>query len=293
MHNMGLISKIQRFSLGDGPGIRTTVFMQGCNLCCPWCHNPETLSGKGAILQYANQCGMCGKCQDACPERIIQNCRIADRSRCTLCGRCEAACPNKAIRISGERMDVDSVFNYIMEDMPYYAKSGGGVTISGGEPLLQTDFCGALSERCSGNGVHVIIDTAGNVPFSAFEELIPYTDCFFFDIKTDRAGIGEVGGDSEVVYGNLKALSEKYNVVVRIPVIPGFTDRDGMLETIAMELHGIGVRQVQLLPFHRLALGKYGAMGLEYPYAGLEPSEITDGQVTAFTRLGIACGIDG
>ena len=293
MDNYGLISKIQRFSLGDGPGIRSTVFTQGCNMRCPWCHNPETIPKDGVVLLYENLCGKCGTCKKACLEQIMENCRISDRKKCTLCGRCETVCPNGAIVVSGKRMSMEDVFDYIAEDMPYYTESGGGITVSGGEPLLQADFCAALAEKCSTNGINVIIDTAGNVPFSSFESLIPFTNCFYFDIKTDIAGYVKIYGNKKIINDNLVRLSGLCDVVVRIPVIPGFNDQDSVMEAISNELSGIKIKEVHLLPFHRLASGKYRALELKYVFAETEPCTDIDKIKKIFVQKQIKCEEEG
>ena len=260
MCDYGLISKIQRFSLGDGPGIRTTVFIQGCNLHCHWCHNPETIPANGAIMLYDNLCGVCGLCQKVCPKRIINNCHISDRTKCALCGKCEEICPNNAIIISGKKMSVGHVYDYVAEDMAYYNESGGGITISGGEPLLQPGFCTALAKKCAKNDINVIIDTAGDVPFTYFEQMIPYVDCFYYDIKTTPTGYANIGGDGDRTYDNLKRLSRLCSVVVRIPTITGYNDSN--MGNITQNLRIMGISEIEFLPFHSLGTGKNRALGL-------------------------------
>jgi len=247
MNNTGLISEIQRFSLGDGGGIRTTVFMQGCNLRCPWCHNPETIDPEGSILFYKNLCVSCGKCADGCL--------------------------NGARKVSGKRMAVDEVYHIISQDIEFYIKSNGGATISGGEPLLQIDFCIELAKKCFENNISVIIDTAGDVPFDTFEKMIPFIDCFYFDLKCDIESYKKIGADGKRVYNNLSRLSSitETKTVVRIPVIPGVNSNHEVINSFAGFLSDLNICEAHLLPFHRLGSGKYPALGLKYAFDDCVP----------------------
>ena len=294
MHKSGLISKIQRFSLGDGPGIRTTIFMQGCNLVCPWCHNPETVPKKGAVLYYADRCTSCGKCIKVCPVQAIDDNHIINKSHCDYCGKCEDACLSNSIKVSGTRMTVDGVYTYIIEDMPYYVKSKGGITLSGGEPLLQHEFCIEIAKKCFQNKISVIVDTAGDVPFSTFEMLIPYVECFYFDVKTNKENYKKIGGDGKRIYSNLESLALKTKVVVRIPVIPGFNTENDDVDMIVKTISQMNICEVQLLPFHRLGVGKYKAVGLDYSYADIEPGDDVDHFINSFSIYdNIKCTVDG
>lgn len=234
MSNTGFISELQHFSTGDGPGIRTTVFFQGCNLHCEWCHNPETIPLKGSVLQYKNG------------EK----------------------------KISGSLMTVQGVMEYILEDMDFYKASGGGVTISGGEPLLQPEFCRALASACNSHQIDVILDTAGNVPYEAFEQVLPYIKTIFFDLKANciEDYKQRTGGSFDLIIDNLKQLVEnEVDVVVRIPVIPGHNDSMGYMEKYADILLDCGIKRVDLLPFHRLGSSKYTALGRDdYRYKDIK-----------------------
>jgi len=218
--------------------------MQGCNLNCPWCHNPETKPFKGVNLFYENLCVRCGDCDAGC----VYGSRI----------------------VSGFEMSVDNIFEHIYEDLPYYEKTGGGVTISGGEPLLQADFCAKLAEKCRENKISVIIDTAGDVDFIEFEKLLSYTTCFYFDIKTSMKNYSMLGGNGERVYDNLKRLSKHVDIIVRYPVIPGFNDDFSTVDDVSDFLIESGIDEIHLLPFHRFGSGKYKALGLKYEYAETE-----------------------
>ncbi|MDO5311742.1 MAG: glycyl-radical enzyme activating protein, partial [Clostridia bacterium] len=160
-----MIFDIQRNSFVDGPGIRTTVFLKGCNLRCKWCHNPESHSSLPQMMYYKNKCTGCGKCREVCPYNL---------TRCDLCGKCTIYCPHDARRICGREYSVDEVFDEVIKDKIFYETSGGGVTFSGGECMLQIDFLTEILKLCKENGIHTAVDTAGNVPFESFEKVIPY-----------------------------------------------------------------------------------------------------------------------
>ena len=268
---LGYISDIQRFSLGDGDGIRTTVFMQGCNLCCPWCHNPETININGSRLFYKHLCVSCGRCKTD-----------------------ENTCPNGAIKISGKRMSLDEVFAIITQDTEFYKKSNGGITLSGGEPLLQIDFCTELARKCRENNISVIIDTAGDVSFETFEKIIPFTNCFYFDLKTDINGYQKISANGERIYDNLSRLSTISKTVARIPIVPGFNDSIAAMESFAVFLSTIKISGVHLLPFHRLGSGKYKALGQTYAYEDHPPTspETLLRCIDIFTRKHLQCEIE-
>ncbi len=268
----GLISNMQHFSIDDGPGIRTTIFMQGCNLKCTWCHNPETASMTPVIMLNKPLCTKCEMCKTACDfqAHIFNKEHCIDRDKCIRCGKCTLNCHSNALSISGKYISLEDVFNYIYEDIDYMNESGGGVTISGGEPLLQADFCALLAKKCKEANIHVIIDTAGNIAFSEFEKVIPYTDEFYYDIKSGDEHIlkEKTGGNLSLVTDNLIKLIEKgAAVTVRIPVIPGvnysYEELDKMYELIKKA----GVTKVNLLPFHRLGVSKYASLDKQYDFA--------------------------
>ena len=229
------ISDIQHFSTGDGPGIRTTIFLKGCNLRCPWCHNPETISRDPVTLTYAKA--------------------------------------NKAVTY-GRPMTVDQVVTEVIEDADFYRQSGGGVTLSGGEPLLQHEGVATLAKALREQGISVVLDTAGCVPWSYFEAVIPFVDTVFFDWKTsDPTFMKErIGGDLSLIQSNLtNLLKAGVDVHVRIPLIPSVNTGEAQVKATITDLCEVGVKTVALLPFHRLAVGKYQAMGLDYPYRDTPP----------------------
>lgn len=267
MNNYGFVSKIQHFSTDDGDGIRTTVFMQGCRLKCKWCHNPETLAKGGSLLVFDRRCTLCGICESVCPEGAhrIDKRHIFLKEKCRLCGKCAHLCPNKAIEQSGRTVTADEVLDEILEDADFYGENGG-VTISGGEPLLQADFAAEIAQKCCENGIGVYIDTAASLPFSRFEKLIKSTKKFLVDFKAaePRQMKSETGADFDTVLANIKLLAEKSSVLLRIPVIPGYNDSAEVMKKAGEYICGL---DAQLLPFHRLGAPKYEAMRLDYKYA--------------------------
>lgn len=254
----GILFDIQRSSYVDGPGIRTTVFFKGCDLRCRWCHNPESQSGMPQLLFHRDRCTGCGKCTTVCPTP----------KHCTLCGRCTWFCPHDAKELCGRTYTVDEVYRMIEKDLSYYRSSGGGVTFSGGECMLQMDFLTALAQRCTENGIHTAVDTAGNVPYDAFTQLLPYTSLFLYDVKcitAERHWEG-TGVSNERILSNLRRLSAETTVplCIRIPLIPGFNDDDAELEKLAAFLQTIRHTTVELLPYHQMGEHKYTALGRTY-----------------------------
>lgn len=252
-----VIFDIQRNSYVDGPGIRTTVFFKGCNLRCLWCHNPESQSRKQQLLFYPDRCISCKKCKAICP---------AQGGNCILCGKCTWFCPQEARELCGKNYTVDAVFQEMIKDISFYKASGGGVTFSGGECMLQPDFLLALLQRCRENDIHTAIDTAGHVPWEAFQKVLPYTNLFLYDIKciTEERHIAGTGISNRLILDNLRRLSDVFRgqIYIRIPVIPGFNDSADEIEKIRYFLQDISYCKVELLPYHRLGEHKYTALGM-------------------------------
>ncbi len=267
----GLVFNIQRFSVADGPGIRTTVFLKGCNLRCYWCHNPESWDPEASIEVFPERCIGCGECVRACPHgaRSSVNGAISfDRSACHRCGVCAEACMADAIRTVGEEMSCDEVLQEIERDVPFFRESGGGVTISGGEPLLQPEFALALLKRCKEAGLHTCVDTSGQGSTEALRRLFPYVDLFYFDIKhlDPRIHRAETGLANEDILRNFAVVVRSgVPVVVRVPVIPGFNDTVDALSDIAdFVAKRMPGGTVHLLPYHRYGQQKYAMLGLDY-----------------------------
>ena len=250
------IFDIQRSSFVDGPGIRTTVFFKGCNLRCAWCHNPESQSTAPQLMFYADKCQGCGKCLEKCPH---------DLKSCELCGKCELYCPTEARRVCGKAYTADELLTEILADKLFYDTSGGGATFSGGECMLYPDFLAELLQKCKENGVSTAVDTAGHVPFTHFERVLPFTDMFLYDIKcmdtdTHKAYTG-VG--NELILENLaKLLARGARVWIRVPVIVGVNDHEQEMRAMAefLQKHG-RPEKIELLPYHAMGESKARAIG--------------------------------
>lgn len=252
----GLVFDVAHGSFTDGPGVRTVVFFKGCNLRCRWCHNPESQSAARQMLFYESKCSACGICKDVCPQRW---------EYCDLCGACTQYCPSSAKKICGETRTVEEVMRELRKDAPFFDNSGGGVTFSGGECMLQPNFLKALLLRCRECGIHTAVDTAGNVDWERFAEILPYTDMFLYDVKcfSDGRHREGTGVSNERILKNLINLSERFegDILVRVPIIPGFNTDEAELGKMAAFIGKIRCKAVELLPYHRLGENKYVALG--------------------------------
>ena len=270
------IFDIERNSYVDGPGIRTTVFFKGCNLRCAWCHNPESQSTVPQMMFYKNKCSGCSKCKEKCPNAL---------ETCELCGKCTMYCPHDAREICGKEYTVNQVLREIVKDKSFYENSGGGVTFSGGECMLYPDFLAEILAACRAAGIHTAVDTAGNVPFSHFEQVMPYTDLFLYDIKAFSEDLHHAGTGvgNQRILENLTRLSSAFSgkILVRIPVIPGFNAHPDEMEKIAAFLRPLGLSGVELLPYHRLGEHKYTALEKSAPSYRIPTEE----EMTAFRIL--------
>ena len=256
MHT-AVIFDIARASYVDGPGIRTTVFFKGCNLKCAWCHNPESQSAKAQLLVYKNRCTGCGKCKQLCAHSL---------ESCDFCERCISGCPNEARAIAGRSYTLQEVFCEIVKDKLFYETSGGGVTFSGGECMLSVDFLSEALKLCRENGIHTAVDTAGAVPYEAFEQILPFTDLFLYDVKMfdPVKHKAYTGVDNKLIFDNLGALLDGgARVTVRIPVIAGVNDSEEEMHSIKAFLDLHGGAEVELLPYHSMGVHKYEALGRE------------------------------
>jgi len=264
----GMIFNIQRFSIYDGPGARTTVFFKGCNLACRWCHNPESIPAARLLEFYPDKCIGCGKCFEACPagaHRLDESgCHVIDRAACLRCMQCTDTCFAEALVPVGEEVTAEQVIRSVLTDAPYYEGSGGGVTFSGGECMQQIDFLEEILRALHARGIHTAVDTAGHQPWEKFERILPYTDLFLYDVKAADSAVHKqlTGVGNELILQNLQTLSDRgIPLWIRIPFIPGHNN--GEMEKIADLLTAIRCEKIELMPFHRLGEGKYAALGLE------------------------------
>lgn len=256
------ITDIKRFAVHDGDGIRTTVFFKGCSLRCVWCHNPECILSAQQPSFLEHKCLHCGKCAEFC--KMLTEGKIFDFSHCNACGSCISECLGKALHLYGHTVTVETLMTALLEDIDFYTRSGGGITLSGGECLCQADFCAEILKQCKQSGLNTAVDTCGNVSWEQFEKILPYTDTFLFDIKAidPSVHIRCTGSDNARILENLKRLDTcGADIEIRIPFVPGYND--DQMETIAdfvSDLHH--VRRIRVLPYHDLARSKYAGLRL-------------------------------
>lgn len=267
----GLIFNIQRFCVHDGPGIRTTVFFKGCPLLCPWCHNPESKRNCPEIAFYAARCVGCGVCVQACEQgchRLDPDGHRFDRKSCTRCGACVRVCP-VALFVVGKEMTVSEVFEEVLRDRPFYENSGGGLTLSGGEPIAQYPFALALMKEAKVNGLNTCLETCGFGPAARFEEIALYTDLFLYDLKETDAALHTrfTGVGTDVILYNLRLLDNLgKQIILRVPVIPGFNDRPDHFKGVAETANSLkNLREIQVMPYHPLGREKAKSLGKKYP----------------------------
>ncbi len=263
----GRITDIKRLAVHDGPGIRTTIFLKGCPLRCRWCHNPESIELEPEIGYFPQKCIGCGKCVAVCPTRahqMVDGKHIFKHELCIGCGKCVPVCLGEALEYYGREISVEDAAAAVMEDQTFYRESGGGCTVSGGEPLLQDKFCGELFRVLKKNGIHCAVDTSGAVPWTAFESVLPYTDLFLYDLKhTDEARHREqVGAGNRIILDNLRHLAQcGVPIEIRIPLIPGFNaDADSINAAGKLLARLDNIIGVRLLPYH-FARSKYAVVG--------------------------------
>jgi len=261
-----MIYNIQRFSTHDGPGIRTTVFFKGCTLKCEWCHNPESISFNKELQYLEEHCINCGHCAAVCTAKAHQmdpnGCHVFDRTRCTNCFACTEVCFADALKSIGTEKTDAETFRSLLTDLEYYKTSGGGVTFSGGESMVQIDCLSELLKLCHEAGIHTAVDTAGNVAWSSFEQIIPYVDLFLYDIKTYDSDLHKklTGSDNTRILDNLRKLSSlNKRIHIRIPFIPGLNDLE--MSNIADFLSDMNIEKIDLLPYNRLGEGKHISIG--------------------------------
>lgn len=272
----GVVTQIQRYSINDGPGIRTTVFLKGCPLRCAWCHNPETWDDRVEIYFTKSKCVKCGRCQAACPVPGAIDLEAEYRinwAACTRCMECVKACPYGALTRVGEALTVADVMDEVLRDVPFYVNSGGGMTLSGGEPLHQPEFCLELLKEARNHGLHTALDTSGHAPPSWVEAVLPYVDLVLLDIKhTDpEAHRNATGVSNTLILENARRFAAGTAVRFRIPLIPGFNDDEAFIRQVGELARSMGVPACDILPYHDYCLAKYRMLGREHIFYRVKP----------------------
>lgn len=294
-----MIFDIQHFCVDDGPGIRTTVFMKGCPLRCLWCHNPEGMKRMRQVSFDPDKCTLCGRCAAECDHHghsVTERGHEVDRSCCVACGSCAEACPAEALRIYGREMTVEEVLEDVLGDRPFYDNSGGGITLSGGEPFSQSEFAVELLRQAKKQGMHTCVETCGFCSLEILKEAAAYTDLFLFDVKeTDRELHKKYTGVyNDQILENLQYLSDAgKDVILRCPVIPGCNDREEHFRKIAELASALDtVQEIHLEPYHPFGLDKYSQLGMEAGYdsrefMASEQAEVLIGLMQQYTDVEI------
>jgi pyruvate formate lyase activating enzyme len=302
----GRIFNIQRYSTNDGPGIRTTVFLKGCPLSCLWCCNPESQKSFIEVGHRDPLCNRCGRCIEFCGQKGQKAISLnpdgkgvrIDRKLCNNCGECIGVCAEGALVMQGRDVSVEEVFAEIKKDEMFYRNSGGGVTASGGEPLMQAAFVAALFERCHQSGMHTALDTSGHAPRSALKQVLAHTDLVLYDLKCmDNAeSMIAIGQPNKLILENAEyVMKSAVPVIIRIPLIPGITEKAENLRKIAEFVKQVNPSTpINVLPYHRLGVSKYRMMDMDYKISELEPQskERLAQAVEIFRSLNLNCKIE-
>jgi len=296
----GVLFNIQRYSLHDGPGIRTIPFFKGCPLSCKWCSNPESQRPTPELIFKKSDCIRCGKCIEACKQQAlsVSNAFFIDRERCIQCGKCTQVCPTQALEMKGKRMTVADVMRELQKEENLYRRSGGGITLSGGEPLAQPDFARELLKACKEKGWHTAMETTGFTTPEVIADVFPYVDLALTDIKAINPAIhlANTGIENSQILENLLRISFLTKTIVRIPVIPGVNDNPEEIHNIAEFARLMSnVDTLHLLPYHSFGENKYGLLGRIYPMG--EADSIAESKMELLKRevesSGFHCHIGG
>ena len=288
---MHSVTNIQKYSIHDGDGIRTTVFFKGCHLRCQWCHNPETQRFEKELQVDEPKCTGCGRCAAVCPHgaiTILEGKSVTDREKCVVCGRCESACLGNYRTVVGRDYSVDELAKICLQDLMFYEQSGGGVTLSGGEVMaMDSDYIKALVKKLYREGVSVAIDTCGQAPYGNYEAILPYVDTWLYDIKVmdEEKHLRYMGMGNKLILDNLTRLAAAgAKIYIRIPVVKEVNGDAESMDAIMDFLAENDIRppQVNLLPYHSTGSHKYGKLGMEY--TGQELTAPTDEEMEGFVR---------
>lgn len=295
------ITRIQRYSVHDGPGIRTVVFFKGCPLACKWCQNPETQSVSIDLMLNPELCIGCSACVNVCPQhkaKTLLEDRNPDRSACVRCGSCSNVCYSGAREMNGVQMTVQQVLSEVNREAVFYKNSGGGLTVSGGEPLMHSKFVRELFLEMKRFGVSTAIETCGYAPWKAIEEIVELTDTFLFDVKALDPEVHErfTGKRNELILKNLKKIAARgANIVLRFPLIPGVNDNQSMYEGLAQLAKELNIKMVHIMPFHQMGSSKWDGMGMDYSFRDTKPlsMDVARAAETAIAAHGIEVHIFG
>jgi pyruvate formate lyase activating enzyme len=293
----GWIFDIQRYSIHDGPGIRTTVFFKGCPLRCLWCDNPESQKPVPELLFFEAACRRCYRCVRVCQTGTTTveaggAIRI-NRDKCAACGNCVEQCLNEARVMSGKQMTAAEVAEVVKKDALFYANSGGGVTVSGGEPFYQPEFLKEIFRLCREQGIHTAVETSGEAKWKVIEGALQYIDLFLYDIKhTNPERHRELTGkDNAIILDNLRRITAAgKRVILRLPLINGFNDAAGEIEAVAALANDLGIRRVDIMAYHRLGEKKYERLGRDYPAAGT--AQYSEEEVAGIKDRFVSLGLD-
>ncbi len=287
----GIIFNIQRYSIHDGPGIRTTVFLKGCPLNCWWCQNPESQLSGQEMLFWGDRCIGCGACSTICPSnaiRIKNGIPVTEKEKCILCGKCTEKCPALAREMIGKKLTTEEVIKEIEKDLVFYEESGGGVTFSGGEPLEQFEFLESLLVCCQKKKIHTTVDTSGYISWEILSKISSKVDLFLYDLKIMDSERHKkyTGISNEIILENLKKLSSvHHNIFVRFPLIPGINDDYQNIKETGEFLSSLKIAQVNILPYHYIGIDKYRRLGRTYKLVTTQPpSEEKLSEVSAILR---------
>ncbi|MEM2513751.1 MAG: glycyl-radical enzyme activating protein [Candidatus Bathyarchaeia archaeon] len=294
----GLVLSIERFAIHDGPGIRTVIFLKGCPLRCKWCSTPDGQRPRPELEFFRERCIGCGKCAETCPSGAVKKSNkgiVNRRNLCMACGKCTITCPTGARIIAGKYMTVGEIMEIIESDTLFYFNSGGGITLSGGEPMMQPSFSIEILKRCRDIGIHTCMETSAYCQWSIFHEILKYVDLLYVDIKHMSHNVHKkfTGKSNKIILENIQKIAQEYPgkpVIVRVPIIPGINDDSANIIATALFVRQLNKNyKIELLPYHKLGLYRYYALSRRYPLQSLEPPSKTklDALKTLIKSLGV------